>query len=252
VISQSSAQSGIASSSPVATLPLSSTAARSEAASGRAPASGTALATETLHGPSGEQQGIAEVTVASNPAGGSSLAMASGDHGGPAVASLAPRAGAPASGIQDFEFLPTLAIDAQAGVPQAHGIRSHSTVIGGGRRTGGADYLGGGGAAAESPAPRGADVLTACSPYDLRAIERAIDAFLADLGGPGRSNRSATLPWTDAIPGVVLTAVALGMLEWERQRSAQRRHDSSRARRGDPEAPLPGLPGRRFAWALED
>jgi hypothetical protein len=99
---------------------------------------------------------------------------------------------------------------------------------------------------------RGADVQTACSPYDRGAIERAIDAFLGELGGSSGAPWSTLRPWTEAIPGVIVAAVALGILEKERRRSRNRRDVPKIGSQNDPEAPLPGFPGRRLAWTSED
>jgi hypothetical protein len=89
---------------------------------------------------------------------------------------------------------------------------------------------------------RGAGVQTACSPYDLRAIERAIDAFLADLDAT-RPAIAGLGPPGEAIPGILVAAVALGVLELERRRSGNRR---------DHALAFPGLPDRRLPWAPEE
>jgi hypothetical protein len=147
---------------------------------------------------------------------------------------------------------PFFMADREARAPSAHGIqaepdgRAHGQVAGSAARVTGRDQ------ALGALSLRGADLQTACSPYDLSAIARAVDAFLGELGASTVSTRSVAGPWSEAIPGVIVAAVALGVLERERRRSVDRGAARGPARGSHPVAPLPGFPGRRFTWAMED
>jgi hypothetical protein len=103
---------------------------------------------------------------------------------------------------------------------------------------------------------RGADVLTSCSPYEWRAIERAIDRFLEQLGGADAQAMESLDPIANMIPGVVVVAAALAGAETLRRRI----HNEGEAAgagtnanaREDEDSGFPGLPDRRRIWALEE
>jgi hypothetical protein len=242
----------------VASAPVSSPApsARSDPALARATAaSGSGAAVETLaRNDESQSQGFVEVATVGAAGQEASPAIAPGGHGATSVVSLAPRAGAPASGNRDFGALAVVDSESEALVPRLPGVLDASSAAAGGRRAAMAGQPSRRAGWAEALGLRGADVLTACSPYDRGAIERAIDAFLGELGGPSGSALSAPRLWSEAIPAAIVAGVALGILEMERRRSRDRR-DVPRLRsqgQNDPEAPLPGFPGRRLAWSTED
>jgi hypothetical protein len=227
---------------------------RSDSALARATAaSGNGAAVDSLAGANdgSQSQGLVEVAATVGTAGQeASPAVAAGGHGGASVASLAPRIGAPASGNRDFGTVAAFDSGREALVPRLPGVLEASSAAGA-RRTA---VAGEPSRRAAALGLRGADVLTACSPYDRGAIERAIDAFLGELGGPSGTALSGPRLWSEAIPAAIVAGVALGILERERRRSRDRR-DVPRIRsqgQNDPEAPLPGFPGRRLAWSLED
>jgi hypothetical protein len=243
----------------VASAPVSSPSpsARSDPALARATAASGNSAIESLAraNDGSQSQGFVEVTANVGAAGQeASPAIAPGGHGTTSVASLAPRAGAPASGNRDFGTVADFDSDWEAFVPRLPGVVDAPSAAAGGQRTATAGQPSRRAAWAEALGLRGADVLTACSPYDRAAIERAIDAFLGELGGPSGTALSAPRLWSEAIPAAIVAGVALGILEMGRRRSRDRQ-DVPRLRsqiQNDPEAPLPGFPGRRLAWSTED
>jgi hypothetical protein len=254
VAAASSAQVAEASPPAVLAAPVSSTPARSDPALVRATATpGNLAAAAFLHGSNDGSGGSAEVAVVASQAGdGASPAIALGEHGDTSVSSLATRAGAPASGSRDLGTAPVFAVEREAPLPRLPGVLGDTSDAAAGRRAALEGLPSSRAAWAETLGLRGADVLTACARYDRGAIERAIDAFLGELGRSSGSSLSALRPWSEAIPGVIVAGVALGILEMERRRSRDRRDVPRLRSQNDPEAPLPGFPGRRLAWSLED
>jgi hypothetical protein len=247
VATASSGQDAVASPPAVIAVPASSTATRSDPTSLRttvAAGNGNVGAAESLQGASSASGGLVEVAATVSSAGQeASPTVARGDHGVPSVASLAPWAGAPASGNRDFGAVPVFEFAREVRVPRLPGILNESSGAASGRQAGFAGHPSSRAAWADTLKLRGADVQTACSPYERGTIERAIDAFLGELGGSSGSSWSALRTWSEAIPGVIAAGVALGILEMERRRSLGRRDVPRVRNQNDPEAPLPGFPG---------
>jgi hypothetical protein len=254
VATASSGQVAAASPPAVIAAPVSSTASRSDAETVRATAAAGNLGTAGfLNGANDGAGGFAEVAATSSRSGDeASPTVALRERGVTSVTSLAPHAAAPASGNRDLGTFPVIEVEHEAHLPRLPGVLDASSGTAEGRRAGRAGQPSSRAAWADALKLRGADVETACSPYDRGAIERAIDAFLGGLGGSSGSSWSTLRPWSEAIPGVIVAGVALGILEMERRRSLDRRDVASIRSQNDPEAPLPGFPGRRLAWSRED
>jgi hypothetical protein len=254
VASASSGQVAVPSAPAVIAAPVTSaTLARADSPSVRATtATGNLAAVESLLGSNGGSGGFVDVAATMSQASdGASPSVAPGDHGLTSVASGAPGAGARASGKQDSATIVILEVESEGAGPRLPGVLDGPMGIAGGRRAEVAGQPSRRAAWAEALALRGADVQTVCSPFDRGAIERAIDAFLGELGRSSGTSLSGIRLWTEAIPGVLVAAVALGILEVERRQSRGRNRPRI-GNQNDPEAPLPGFPGRRFAWSMED
>lgn len=98
---------------------------------------------------------------------------------------------------------------------------------------------------------RGADLLASCSPLARGAIEQAIDRFLSQLGA-SESVLFGLKPTTELIPAVMVTAVAIAVIETARRRFSPSRDGSNRSADPAVDEALALLPGRRQRWDLEE
>lgn len=107
------------------------------------------------------------------------------------------------------------------------------------------------GEAETSLAARAADLIATCAPFDLGAVERAVDQFLGqldELGGDvaGLRDLGEWLPSAMAVTVLIVGADAV----------RRKIKSESNVAEGDRKATdlfeFPGLPGRGPRWATED